>query len=417
MATPTTASAVDNTNPQVCAPLDSGKIDVSGNHASVDVTAPDGMLISQYCVKAGSTQQGNGPVYQTVTPPVKSMTITYPGGKDISHYSLSFVNVPVERIATAEVTFTDPSCENGNKAELVKTGEHVTWDVDGTVAPGHFVKVTAYASHGYKFADGNMYVHTWTHKYGSTEDCTLYDAQASVEWTEPSCENENTVGYVKTADENIKFWKEFGDWEPGGTVKVIAFTEPGHKFPGDGHGTFRVFTHTFGEAQYNCTEVTPLEPTFVEPTCTTEPQVVLPTAPEEPAFRTAEPVVVGPVQYEVTGDLVAGGTVHVTASLVDPETTHWAPGVEKTTWDYTFVVPTGCTIVEPPIVEPPVVEPPVEEATETEAETVTPTVVESGLAGQTSSTHGEGLALMTAGLLVLAGAGALRLRKGGERQS
>jgi hypothetical protein len=79
-------------NGQVCADLDSGKINFSGD--SVTVTAPKGKLIDQYCVKAGSANQGDGPIYVTVSPPKESVTITYPGGKDISHYSVSYVDKP-----------------------------------------------------------------------------------------------------------------------------------------------------------------------------------------------------------------------------------------------------------------------------------------------------------------------------------
>lgn len=76
-------------NGQVCSGLDSGKINV--NQQSVTITADPGFLIDRYCVKAGSANQGDGPVYVTVNPPRKSVTITYPGGKDISHYSYSQV--------------------------------------------------------------------------------------------------------------------------------------------------------------------------------------------------------------------------------------------------------------------------------------------------------------------------------------
>ena len=77
---------------QVCGGLDSGKIDTKGDPASVTVTAPKGQLISGYCVKAGSEKQGDGPRYVTLNPPVSTVTITHPSGKDVSHYSLSYVD-------------------------------------------------------------------------------------------------------------------------------------------------------------------------------------------------------------------------------------------------------------------------------------------------------------------------------------
>ncbi len=80
-------------NNQVCSGLDSGKIDVSGEKPSITVSAPDGMLISGYCVKAGSTKNGNGPRYVTLSQPQESVTLTY-SGKGISHYSLSYDRRP-----------------------------------------------------------------------------------------------------------------------------------------------------------------------------------------------------------------------------------------------------------------------------------------------------------------------------------
>lgn len=78
-----------NDNPQVCSGT---HITPVGNQTSITVTAPDDQLISAYCVKAGSLKQGNGPVYVIVDPPAKTVTITHPSGKDISHYTVTFVN-------------------------------------------------------------------------------------------------------------------------------------------------------------------------------------------------------------------------------------------------------------------------------------------------------------------------------------
>src|SRR5687767_10852684 len=90
--TKVTLTRVAGDNDQVCPPGDSGKIDVSGNQHSVTVTAPAGKLISGYCVKAGSANQGLGPEFVTISPPQKTVTITHSSGKDISHYSLTFVD-------------------------------------------------------------------------------------------------------------------------------------------------------------------------------------------------------------------------------------------------------------------------------------------------------------------------------------
>jgi LPXTG-motif cell wall-anchored protein len=78
----------------VCPAFDSGKIDTPGDPASVLVTAPAGKLISGYCVKAGSANSGLGPVFVVVDPPQAQVTITHPSTKDVSHYSLVYVNAP-----------------------------------------------------------------------------------------------------------------------------------------------------------------------------------------------------------------------------------------------------------------------------------------------------------------------------------
>ena len=52
-------SAPASGTPDVCAGLDSGKIDTSGDPATVTLTAPAGNLITEYCVKAGSAASGD----------------------------------------------------------------------------------------------------------------------------------------------------------------------------------------------------------------------------------------------------------------------------------------------------------------------------------------------------------------------
>jgi hypothetical protein len=77
----------------VCPGLDSGKIDTSGDPGSVTVTAPEGYLISGYCVKAGSDESDAGVAFVTVSPPQASVTISHPSGKAVSHYSYSLVAI------------------------------------------------------------------------------------------------------------------------------------------------------------------------------------------------------------------------------------------------------------------------------------------------------------------------------------
>jgi hypothetical protein len=104
-----TASAVASAAPvatgeeQVCA---GDKVELSGEDESVVVTAPEGFLIAGYCVKAGSDNQGDGPVDVVVDPPMAKVTITHPSGKGISHYVLVLVPVPEPTPTPTEPTPT-----------------------------------------------------------------------------------------------------------------------------------------------------------------------------------------------------------------------------------------------------------------------------------------------------------------------
>lgn len=108
-------AATGSDNPQVCAPLSSGKIDVEGSVTSITYTAPAGYLIDGYCVKAGSVNNDNGPVYVEVNPPATSVTITYPNGKDISHYSVSLVKTTTPPPPSTQCPDgTNPGDSNGD---------------------------------------------------------------------------------------------------------------------------------------------------------------------------------------------------------------------------------------------------------------------------------------------------------------
>lgn len=95
---------------QVCPPGDSGKIDVSGG-SSVTVTAPEGKLISGYCVKAGSANEDLGPELVPVDPPQKTVTITHSSGKDVSHYSLDYVDEDTTTTTETETTTTETTTD------------------------------------------------------------------------------------------------------------------------------------------------------------------------------------------------------------------------------------------------------------------------------------------------------------------
>ena len=248
----------------------------------------------------------------------------------------------------------------------------------------------------------------------SASQCPAGDvayATASVDFVDPTCENDNVASY-RTDGEHVTFKAKVKVTEvdgpavtaaapvavePGSTVTIKAKADHGFRFENGDKVMF--FEHEFGLAQVNCTEVTPVAPTFVDPTCTTAAGVTLPTSTT--------------VTYAQEGTAAAGATVGVGATLVDPETSHFADGA-TTTWSHTFTTPTGCTGVLPPTT--PTVSPP-KALTEVKGETATttPTVVEAGLAGDTAGSSGAGLGLVAAGLLLLAGAGGMVLRRSSDR--
>ncbi len=217
------------------------------------------------------------------------------------------------------------------------------------------------------------------------------EATADVDFTDPTCVNENEASYEGTG-ENVTFSITDGAEAPGSFIEVTATANDGSAF--EGGGTTEVFTHTFDPALNlegpPCvivnppTDVTPVAPEFVEPTCISEAAV---TTPE-----------VDGVAYEVSGDIAPGGTVEVTASAIEPAVL--AEGAE-TFWTFTFAELADCDEVLPPG-ETPTVTPGVSPTV------VTPTVVNSGVVPTAADLRGEqGLALLVAGMILMVVAGGL----------
>jgi hypothetical protein len=99
------AASAAATDDQVCAAGSSGKIDVSGDDTTMTLTAPDGYLISGYCVKAGSAKQGLGAEWYALDPPAASVEINHSSGKAISHYAYALVEDSEEEECPSEDLF------------------------------------------------------------------------------------------------------------------------------------------------------------------------------------------------------------------------------------------------------------------------------------------------------------------------
>lgn len=86
---------------EVCEPRDQ-KIDTTGDPQSITVTAPEGKLITGYCIKAGTEV-----IYITLDAPVSELTITSPNGKAISHYIIFYEDAPEETTTTTSTTLPE----------------------------------------------------------------------------------------------------------------------------------------------------------------------------------------------------------------------------------------------------------------------------------------------------------------------
>jgi LPXTG-motif cell wall-anchored protein len=128
-----------------CAELDSGKEDTEGDPDSVLLEAPEGYVITMYCVKAGSdNQEVGGPLYFEVVPPVASLEVSYPEIDSVSHFSFSYekvtttppstppvttppVTTPPETTHTTPPVETTPGGGDGEGEELAETGFDNGW--------------------------------------------------------------------------------------------------------------------------------------------------------------------------------------------------------------------------------------------------------------------------------------------------
>jgi hypothetical protein len=91
----------------VCPDLDTGHLS-AGDQTSLTITAPEGQVIVQVCVKAGSAQQGDGPEFTDFDPGVTETTISHSSGKEISHYSVKYADAPPPTTAAPPTTTAAP---------------------------------------------------------------------------------------------------------------------------------------------------------------------------------------------------------------------------------------------------------------------------------------------------------------------
>ncbi len=184
------------------------------------------------------------------------------------------------------VTFTDPRCDNQGLTSYLASGDHVTWAMTGTKAPGGTVTVTATPDEGYVISGTDSFTHTYpafdADSCGEVE--SPVPTEVGVTFTDPTCDNEGVASY-STAGDHVT-WATTGTKAPGGTVTVTATPDEGYVISGT-----KSFTHTFAGLP-DCGDVV-LPPTD-------EPPVVDPPVVKPPVVK--QPVVLAPAPAPVKAD-------------------------------------------------------------------------------------------------------------------
>ncbi|MBM7831080.1 hypothetical protein JOE59_001785 [Agromyces cerinus] len=263
IAAPASAGGEGNEG-KVCANLDTGhKSDAVG--ASFTIEAPEGKLIAEVCVKAGSDNQGDGPVSTTYDPPVASVIISHPSGKDISHYSVRYVDVPVEpEVVKVEVepTSVDPCGTANDSYSQPSDTTAITWSVTGSVQSGTVV-LTAATKLGFVFEAGAQKVWTFTF---TNVPCEEEPEVIVIEIVPTSIDLCGTIddGFTAPTDTTRIDWTVDGT-VASGKVVVSAVAAAGYKFA-DGAKTSWTFEFTDDPCEVEPKDPT-LEGSFATGTC------------------------------------------------------------------------------------------------------------------------------------------------------
>ncbi len=358
-----TALATPSTNEGVCTGLNSGKIDTSGSPLSVTVTAPAGMRITGYCVKAGSIKQGNGPEYVTLSSPEAEITFGHSSGKAVSHYSYSWEPIPTPTpLATASLSFIDETCSAAQQLDLANfLTSNATFGSD-TDPSALGYSVVATADGDAEFADGDGDVGNLTQKTFTgtladtdTEKCQKaipgdplvtpqacvagvlvsgsiwVDLQPGLTYTITNIDTKSVISPVTTATTAL----------PPGNYTASVVANRGYVLSGDASWPYTVEI----TAPVNCELVTPPTPPRVDITCKASGSYTLPTA--EGVIWRVNGDVVEPGTYKV----FFGKTVTITAV---PRAPAYGFVAEVTTrWVYTFTAPIACgQLITHPLVTP-----------------------------------------------------------------
>ncbi|MFF2275104.1 hypothetical protein [Agromyces sp. NPDC058126] len=198
----------------ICEPLDSGKIDTSGSPATVTVTAPEGRLIDGYCVKAGTTKY-----FVPVEPPQATVVIDHPTKDSVSHYSVSYVDVPNEPEdpeglpVPAEPAWVDECGVEGDGYVLPDDTADVVWTTSGRDAEGRET-VTATAQNEKTFVGGGPTVefsHVFTDEECETPQlarCETFSSNHSTDLSKWDLGQTRSTGHNELVASGLRVWTE-----------------------------------------------------------------------------------------------------------------------------------------------------------------------------------------------------------------
>jgi hypothetical protein len=158
----------------VCQPQNA-HIEPGDGVKTVTVTAPAGKVITGYCVKAGSDNQGNGPEYVEGLNATE-VTFSHSSGKDISHYVVFYDDIDVNNWEYADPTCDSlyvkypnlPNPDNANHVNIRFSGNGKTftlnWHTAGSWAPA---STFVYEDHSFWPADFTVFTVEWVQVAGT----------------------------------------------------------------------------------------------------------------------------------------------------------------------------------------------------------------------------------------------------------
>lgn len=113
----------------VCPDMDEPRTNTTGDPETIELVAPEGKLISAYCLKSGSDNADLGPKIVELDVPVDRLTVAYPTGgtcKAISHYAVTYVDAGV-------VASTPPSTPAETPEPVIEVAEPAIAPLDEEV--------------------------------------------------------------------------------------------------------------------------------------------------------------------------------------------------------------------------------------------------------------------------------------------